>query len=105
MKKSMRELLERSFQGDKVIAYIDSIEADNMLLTKERDALANEFEKKHELNQKLQKQNDKLASKIVELSDYAYCKIVCPVGKAFCPCEDECKDKEVWKEWAKKNEG
>lgn len=55
MEKSMRELLERSFQGKRVIAYIESLEQDNMLLTKERDALAKESEMKCELNHQLQK--------------------------------------------------
>ena len=63
MEKSMRELLERSFQGKRVIAYIESLEQDNMLLTKERDALAKESEMKCELNQQLNKQVDKLCKR------------------------------------------
>lgn len=58
MEKQMRELLERSFKGNEVIAYIESLEMDNMLLTKENKALTLEGELKCELNQKLKKALD-----------------------------------------------
>lgn len=104
MEGSMRELLERSFQGDKVIAYIDSIEADNMLLTKERDALAKESEMKCELNHELQKQVDKLAYKLAEITEHTPCSSACPIGNPE-ECDCECNRVDKWKEWAKKDEG
>lgn len=39
MKKSMRELLERSFGGDEVIAYIEELEKNNTLLEREKKHL------------------------------------------------------------------
>ncbi|WP_196029344.1 hypothetical protein [Longicatena caecimuris] len=64
MEKSMRELLERSYEGDKVIAYIESLEADNMLLTRENKALADESEMKCELNHELSKALDKACEEL-----------------------------------------
>lgn len=103
MEKSMRELLERSFQGKRVIAYIESLEQDNMLLTKERDALAKESEMKCELNYELQKQVDNLAKTLANLSDYFNCERACPIGNPLA-CDSECFDADIWKEWAKKDE-
>ena len=53
MTKEMRELLESTQNGDKVIAYIESLEQDTMLLTRENKALADDNELKCELNQEL----------------------------------------------------
>ncbi len=66
MEKQMRELLERSFKGNEVIAYIESLEMDNMLLTKENKALTLEGELKCELNQKLEKALDKACEKALQ---------------------------------------
>ena len=53
MTKEMRELLESTQNGDKVIAYIESLEQDTMLLTRENKALADDNELKCEFNQEL----------------------------------------------------
>lgn len=60
MKKSMRELLERSFCGDEVIAYIEELEKNNTLLEKEKKALADDNEMKCELNHELSDENKRL---------------------------------------------
>ncbi len=55
MEKSMRELLERSFDGHEVIAYIEELEKNNTLLEREKQALTDDNEMKCELNHQLQK--------------------------------------------------
>lgn len=103
MEKSMRELLERSFGGDEVIAYIEELENNNTLLEREKKALADEAEMKCELNYELQKQVDNLAKTLANLSDYFNCERACPIGNPLA-CDSECFDANVWKEWAKKDE-
>lgn len=89
MEKSMRELLERSFEDDKVIAYIEELEKANTVLTRNNNAL--------------QKQVDKLAEKLADVSDCTTCEKACPIGNSE-DCDCECFDENVWKEWAKKDE-
>lgn len=103
MEKSMRELLERSFCGDEVIAYIEELERNNALLEREKKALADDNEMKCELNHELQKQVDKLAETLADVSDCMNCKVACPIGNPL-DCDCECFDAEKWKEWAKKDE-
>lgn len=98
MKKKMRELLERSFEGDKVISYIESLEADNMLLTRENKALDEEGILKCELNQKLQKQVDKLCKR---QADYSFCH---GENRTSEKCSDKDYCFKCWKEWAKRDE-
>ncbi len=103
MEKQMRELLERSYKGSEVIAYIESLEMDNMLLTKENKALTLEGELKCELNHNLQKQVDKLASKLAEFSWFIPCHYACPIGNQE-KCKRECDSADTWKEWCMKDE-
>lgn len=91
MEKQMRELLERSFKSNEVIAYIESLEMDNMLLTKENKALTLEGELKCELNQKLEKALDKACE---ELENLSYVKGLGQVGRNF----------KEWKEWCLESE-
>ena len=104
MKKSMRELLERSFDGHEVIAYIEELEKNNTLLEREKKALTDDNEMKCDLNHDLQKQVDKLACKLAEIAEYAPCCVnVCPIGNPS-NCNAECEESDKWKEWAKDNE-
>ena len=103
MEKSMRELLERSFGGDEVIAYIEELEKNNTLLEREKKALTDDNEMKCELNYELQKQVDNLAKTLANLSDYFNCERACPIGNPLA-CDSECFDADIWKEWAKKDE-
>ena len=104
MKKSMRELLERSFGGDEVIAYIEELENNNTLLEREKKALADDNEMKCDLNHDLQKQVDKLACKLSEIAEYAPCCVnVCPIGNPS-NCNAECEESDKWKEWCLRDE-
>ena len=103
MKKSMRELLERSFGGDEVIAYIEELEKNNTLLEREKKALTDDNEMKCELNHQLQKQVDNLAETLADVSDCTKCSEACPIDNPQ-DCDCECFDAEVWKEWAMKDE-
>lgn len=105
MKKSMRELLERSFCGDEVIKYIEELEKNNTLLEREKKALSDEAEMKCELNHQLQKKVDRLAEKLADLAiNEIPCIELCPIGNPE-ECDCECNRVDKWKEWAKKNEG
>lgn len=104
MKKSMRELLERSFCGDEVIKYIEELEKNNTLLEREKKALSDEAEMKCELNHQLQKKVDRLAEKLADLAiNEIPCIELCPIGNPK-ECNGECLDANVWKELTKKNE-
>lgn len=103
MEKQMQESLSKLKDGNRIIKYITSLETDNMLLTKEKDALAKESEMKFELNHKLQKQVDRLAETLADVSDCTKCSKACPIGNPL-DCDCECFDANVWKEWVKKDE-
>ncbi len=96
MEKQMRELLERSFEGDKVIAYIEALEKENELLKRENKALDEEGTLKCELNQKLEKALDKACKR---QADCGFCH-----GKTRT--SEKCNDKNYcancWKEWSMK---
>lgn len=99
MEKQMHESLSKLKDGNRIIKYITSLETDNMLLTRERDALADDNEMKCELNHELQKQVHKLAETLADVSDCTTCEKACPIGNPL-DCNCECFDANVWKEWA-----
>ena len=112
MEKSRKERLKLSFMGDEDIVYIESLEKqievlkrNNELLEREKKALSDDNEMKCKLNHDLQKQVDKLASKIAEIIDenYTPCYLACPLGNPM-KCNGECRKPDSWKEWAKKDE-
>lgn len=103
MEKQMHESLSKLKDGNRIIKYITSLETDNMLLTRERDALADDNEMKCELNHQLQKQVDRLAETLANLSECVKCERACPIGHPL-DCDYECFDENVWKEWSKKDE-
>lgn len=98
MEKQMRELLKRNLQDDKVVAYIESLEMDNMLLTRENQALTIEGELKCELNQELQKQVTKLCERNAKLG---FCH---GTSRSSLGCKDKEHCTNCWKEWAKRDE-
>lgn len=110
MEKSRKERLKLSFCGDEDIAYIESLEKqikvlkrNNALLEREKKALIDDNEMKCELNHELQKQVDKLAYKLAEITEHTPCSSACPIGNPE-ECDCECNRVDKWKEWAKKDE-
>lgn len=99
MEKQMHESLSKLKDGNRIIKYITSLETDNMLLTRERDALADDNEMKCELNHQLQIQVDRLAETLADVSDCTKCSEACPIGNPQ-DCDCECFDADKWKEWA-----
>lgn len=64
MEKQMHESLSKLKDGNRIIKYITSLETDNMLLTRENKALADESEMKCELNHELSKALDKACEEL-----------------------------------------
>lgn len=94
MEKQMQESLSKLKDGNRIIKYITSLETDNMLLTKEKDALAKESEMKFELNHKLDKALKKVCKR---QAAYKFCH-----GKT--KSSEKCRDEEYcancWEAWA-----